>query len=186
MATRSTIGTVQISWSNLLSGLFFLALGIWVLATPLQSYLAFTLIFSISMFLSGIAEIYFFSIHRNNYKNGGWYLLGGFLDLAFGALLLLYPSLSMIILPVFVALWLLFRGIWSIGISLELKSFGESIWGLFLMLGILIVFLSLLLLSNPILGGVSIVMMTASAFIVIGIFRICVAFRLKRPPDTAD
>lgn len=86
----------------------------------------------------------------------------------------------MSILPFYLGFWVLFRGVFGIGLSFQLKSFGTPNWGWLLALGILTVLFSFLLLLNPVLAGLSIVFMTAFSFVALGVFRIFLAFDLKK------
>ncbi|MGB3345175.1 MAG: HdeD family acid-resistance protein [Aequorivita sp.] len=167
-------------WLSLILGVLFILLGIWVIRTPLASYISLSMLFSVFIFISGIFGIVFSISNRKEMEGWGWHLTGGILDLMIGSLLVLHPAITMTILPFFVGFWILFRGVFGIGLSFQLRSFGVPNWGLLLVFGILTVLFSFLLLLNPVFTGLGIVYMTAFAFIVMGIFRIILAFNLKR------
>ncbi len=167
-------------WLSLILGVLFILLGMWVFRTPLASYISLSMLFSIFIFVSGIFGIIFSISNRKEMDGWGWHLAGGTLDLIIGSLLVLHPSITMAILPFYVGFWILFGGIFGIGLSFQLRSFGVPNWGLLLVFGILTVLFSFLLLLNPVFTGLGIVYMTAIAFIVMGIFRIILAFDLKR------
>lgn len=167
-------------WISILLGIVYIFAGMWVFRTPLTSYISLSIIFSVFIFISGILEIIFFISNRKEIDSWGWYLAGGILDLIIGILLMSNPVMTMAILPLYVGFWLLFRGIMTIGISIQSKSFGISSWGWMLVSGIATIIFSILVLANPIIGGLSIVYMTAMAFVMIGIFRIFLGFDLKR------
>ncbi len=167
-------------WISLLLGMLYIFVGIWVFKTPLTSYISLSIIFSIFIFISGILEISFSISNRSKIDSWGWYLVGGILDLIVGILLLLNPIMTMVILPFYVGFWLLFRGIMSIGISIQLKSLNLFNWGWMLITGIVTIIFSIFVLANPIFGGLSIVYMTSGAFITMGIFRIFLGFDLKK------
>jgi len=180
----TTLSSVQSAtknwWLSILLGILYILVGFWVFRTPLSSYISLTIIFSIFIFVSGIMEISFAISNKDKIDGWGWYLSGGILDLVIGILLISNPVMTMAILPFYVGFWLLFRGIMSIGISIQLKTMSIPNWGWMLASGIATIIFSFLVLANPFFGGLSIVYMTAMAFIMIGIFRIFLGFDLKR------
>ncbi|TYC10579.1 HdeD family acid-resistance protein [Bizionia gelidisalsuginis] len=173
-------------WISLLIGIIYIIAGIWVFQTPLASYVSLSILFSAFIFVSGIFQIFFSISNRKNMQSWGWYLAGGILDLIIGLLLMTHPLLTMTILPLYVGFWLVFQGIMAIGLSFQIKSADVPNWGWLLFLGILTLVFSFLVLSNPIFAGLSIVYMTAMALITAGIFRIILAFGLKKMKNSFD
>lgn len=177
---RSVQKTAKNWWLSLILGIVFIALGIWIFKTPITSYISLAILFSASILVSGVFGIIFSISNRTQLEGWGWFLAGGIFDLIVGTLLVLHPALTMSILPFYVGFWVLFRGVFGIGVSFQLKSFGTPYWGWLLAIGILTVLFSFLLLLNPVFTGLSIVYMTAFAFVALGIFRIILAFDLKK------
>jgi|SRR5690606_6041195 len=177
---RTVQSAVRNWWISLLLGILYIIAGIWVFQTPLASYVSLSIIFSVFIFISGISQIIFSISNKENIESWGWYLAGGILDLIIGILLITHPLITMIILPFYVGFWLLFQGFIAIGLSFQFKSVGALFWGWLLFFGILTLVFSFLLLANPVFAGLSIVYMTAMAFITAGIFRIVLAFGLKK------
>lgn len=167
-------------WISILIGILYIFVGIWVVRTPLESYISLSIIFSVFIFVSGIFQIIFSFSNKNEMKDWGWYLAGGILDLIIGALLLSHPLMTMAILPLYVGFWLLFQSILFIGLSFQLKSAGIPQWGWLLFWSIITLLFSFLLLANPLFAGLSIVYMTAFALITAGIFRIFLGINLKK------
>lgn len=167
-------------WISLLLGLLYIALGIWILATPLESYVSLSLLFSAFIVLSGIFWIAFSISVSFALKGWGWFLVGGILELVIGTLLMLYPSISLAILPFFIAFCLFLVGIMGIGSALQYKALGSKNWGWPLAFGLGAVIFAVLLLANPIFAGVGIVIMTGLALITLGIFRVIFAYYLRR------
>ncbi|WP_432709173.1 HdeD family acid-resistance protein [Pedobacter sp.] len=167
-------------WLMALAGLLFIGLGIWILATPVVSYLSLSLLFAFLMLLAGIFETVFSIGNHKTLQGWGWVLVGGLIDLFLGAYLLYYPALSMVVLPLIVGFWIMFRGFMAIGSSLELRSSGVKDWGWLMATGILIVLLSFILIANPVFAAINIVIWTGLALIITGIFRIMYSFQLKK------
>lgn len=165
---------------SLILGILFIVTGILVLRTPVESYLALSVLFSVTFLVNGFFEIVYSITNRKQLDNWGWVLAGGIVDLLFGAWLMWSPMVSVAILPYFVGFMLMFRSFTAIGFSIDMKSFGIKDWGWLLAFGILGLIFSIILIWNPLLAGLTIVMWTASAFITIGFFKIFLAFKLKQ------
>jgi len=183
---NSAQSAVKNWWISLLLGILYIIAGIWVFQTPLASYVSLSIVFSVFIFASGISQIVFSISNKNEIQGWGWYLAGGILDLIIGILLITHPLMTMAILPFYVGFWLLFQGFMAIGLSFQFKSAGMPSWGWLLFLGFLTLLFSFLLLANPVFAGLSIVYMTAFALITAGIFRIFLAFDLKKIKNTFD
>lgn len=164
----------------LIIGLLFVAVGIGVFFTPLASYLALAIVFGLAFLMAGVMEISYAVSNRRSLQNWGWTLAGGILDLVIGLLLLAHPGITMIILPFFVGFGILFRSIMAIAWSVDLKKADISGWGSAMALGILGVIFAIIVLFNPVLGGLTIVVYTGLAFLSIGVFQIFLAFRLRK------
>jgi len=167
-------------WIHLLAGILFIIVGCWVISTPISSYVGLSILFSVIMFASGLSELIFVSANSKNLDGWGWYLAAAIFDFLIGLVLVAYPGLTMSVLPLLVAFWLMFKGFSAIGISLDLRHYKVSIWGWLLLAGIIAVLFAFLILMNPAIGGLSIVLTTGLAFISIGVFRIMLALRLRR------
>ena len=183
MAT-TILGSAQAAvknwWISILVGILYIFAGVWVMRTPLESYVSLSIIFSVFIFVSGIFQIAFSISSRNEIKGWGWYLAGGILDLIIGILLMTHPLMTMAILPLYVGFWLLFQSIMAIGLSFQFKSAEVPRWGWLLFWSVITLLFSFLLLANPIFAGLSIVYMTAMALLTAGVFRIFLGFDLKK------
>lgn len=176
---NKTIKSISYWFVPLLTGLLFITVGIYTLTTPLKSYVLLSFIFSISFVAAGGFEIFFSIQNRKQIKRWGWSLISGILTLAIGILLLIQPEVSIITLPYYVGFVVLFRSIIAMVLSFELKSLGILDWGNLMVAGVLGTLVSLLLLWNPIVAGLTVVIWTAIALITIGILSIYWSIRLR-------
>lgn len=164
---------------SLILGILFIITGIWVILTPLESYLALSMLFSVTFFVNGFFEIVYSVSNRKLIDNWGWVLAGGIVDLLFGFWLMSSPLISIAVLPFVIGFILMFRSFSAIGFAIDMKSFGVKDWGWLLAIGILGMLCSFILLWNPMLAGLTAVIWTSSAFMAIGVFRIWLSFKLK-------
>lgn len=167
-------------WTSLLLGIVYIIVALWLMFSPVSTYVALSIIFSVSMLISGILEIIFALSNRKCIPSWGWYIAGGLIDLILGIYLISYPMLSMEVIPFIIAFWLMFRGFSSAGYSLDLKRYGTRDWGWYMALGILAVLCSLLILWQPVIGALYAVYMISFTFLIIGLFRVMLSFELKK------
>lgn len=172
-------------WVSLILGILYIGVAICLMFAPLSSYVALSVIFSISMLISGILEI-LFAISNKHVSSWGWYLAGGIIDLIIGIYLVAYPMVSMEIIPFLIAFWLMFRGFSATGYSMDLKRYGTRDWGWYMGFGILAILCSLLILWQPAVGALYAIYMISFTFLIIGFFRFMLAFELKNLHKRAE
>ena len=166
-------------WASLLLGIVYIIVALWLMFAPLSSYVALSIVFSISMLISGILEILFAVSNRKGVPSWGWYIVGGIIDVILGIYLIAYPMVSMEVIPFIIAFWLMFRGFSSTGYSIDLKRYGTRDWGWYMAFGILAILCSIGIIWQPGLGALSLVYMIAYTLLIIGIFRVMLSFELK-------
>lgn len=166
-------------WLSLILGIVYIGIAVCLLFAPVSSYIALSIIFSISMLMSGIIEIIFAISNRKNLSSWGWYVAGGVIDLILGIYLVTYPLVSMEVIPYIVAFWMMFRGFSATGYSIDLKRYGTKEWGWYMAFGILAIICSVIILFQPAVGALYLIYMISFTFLVIGLFRIMLSFELK-------
>lgn len=166
-------------WMSLLLGILYIGVALSLMFAPLGSYIALSVVFSISMLVTGILEILFALSNRKQASSWGWYLAGGVIDLILGIYLVAYPLVTMEIIPFIIAFWLMFRGFSATGYAMDLKRYGTHQWSWYLAFGIFAILCSLLILWQPAVGALYIVYMTSFTFLIIGFFRVMLSFELK-------
>lgn len=166
-------------WMPFISGLVLLFFGIWFLAAPLDSFKTLTIIFGIIVLLSGLFEIYILLKNQKNLIDWLSFLWGGLLNVILGILLIANPRTILVIMSFIIGFWLIFKGGEQIKRAINLKKNKNDAWKLVLTFGILLIIIAAVLLWHPDIIGFTIALWTSIAFILIGIFRIYLAFRLK-------
>ncbi len=169
-------------WISLLVGILAIIMGIWCFTSPGASLIGLTYVFVVGFVLGGIMDIFFAVSNRNQLYGWGWTLAAGIFELLLGIMLFSMPVASVtLILVYFVGFWILFRSLWSIGESNQLRMLGMKGWGWALALSILCVILSFLYLLSPIFGkGLFVVTLVGLSMLVYGVFRIVLAFEFRR------
>ena len=176
----STIKTIKNWWIFLLTGILLIFGSVYILYTPLESYVTLAWLFSILVTANGLSTIYFAVSNRKKIQGWGWYLTGGILELIFGILLIVYPNMSLITLPIFTGFWLLFRGVQTIGASLEVKEYGMMDWGWLMLLGISITFFASLMVIFPIFGFFNMIYLASITLLLLGLANVSISLNLRR------
>lgn len=167
----------------MISGILLIALGTFVLFTPIGSFKVLAALFSVTIMLAGLLETYFAYINRENLENWGWFLAGGIFNLVMGILLIADPELSQFTFPIYVGFVVLFQSIVAIAAAYELKQYAILAWGDLLALGIIGAMFGTILLSNPNFAGLTIVATTALGIIFTGMISIDISYKLKKIHD---
>mgnify|MGYP002447858366 CR=1 FL=1 len=118
--------------------------------------------------LYGIGEIVN-AFAGQRYRNWGWGLAVGILDLVIGFILLGNLAWAADLLPYVVGFILMFVGIGFIGQSSQMQSFRIPNWGWVLTGGILTLIFAFLIIFHPLFGIFNIIVWTGLAFIFGGI-----------------
>ena len=177
---KEVSATIKHWYLWLISGILFIVVGAVVFSTPLESYVALSILFAVSFFVSGLMDSILAIQNRKTLSNWGWTLAMGIMNILLGGWLMTNLIDAIIILPFVVGFTLLFRSIMGIGLSVDLQQLGSSEWGWALALSILGIFFSFTLIANPLLAGATIVLWTGLAFITLGVYGIFFSFRLRK------
>ncbi|MTG97469.1 MULTISPECIES: HdeD family acid-resistance protein [Myroides] len=160
-------------------GIFFMIGGFFIFSTPLASFITLTWLFAFLFLVSGISEIIFALVNRNELENFGWLLFGGVIDTILGLILLNSMELSMAILPIYIGIILMFRSFRGMAVSFELKEYGAKNWfGIFILALIGLIF-SVMMVANFTFGAFTIVYWTAFTFIFLGVSSLVYGFQLR-------
>jgi uncharacterized membrane protein HdeD (DUF308 family) len=124
-------------WGIVLRGVVALALGIFILARPLESVAAFALVVAIWALVDGLTSIVH-SFDLRPYLRQWWLmLLGGIISAGFGvAALYYYPGLSLSFAVVWTAWWLMLTGFVTVYAAFQQRSTGLP-WGWTMAFGVL-------------------------------------------------
>ena len=175
--------TIKHWYLPLIAGLILIAAGIYTFAQPEDAYVALAFLFALSFVLSGFFETSFAFANRAILDGWGWNLAMGLLTLIVGVLMFINPEISMLTLPFYVGFVILFRSIAAVSFALELRNYRVMSWGNLMVIGVLGILLAFILLWNPVLAGMSVVIWTGLALIMVGIFNLMASFQLKKLHD---
>jgi uncharacterized membrane protein HdeD (DUF308 family) len=165
-------------WVFLVSGLASLAFGILALASPGIALFVLAMFFAASILVDGAFHVAGSLGHRE--KDGWWVmLLIGLLGLVVGGWALMNPPVSMMAFVYLVAIQAVLLGVFLLVLGYKVRQATTKEWVLYLA-GALSVLAGILIVANPVAGGLSIVYVISAWAIAIGALRILFAFRVRR------
>ena len=166
-------------WALLLRGLLGVAVGVLILARPLDSVAAFALVIAFWALFTGIVEIVH-AVELSKMMKHWWVLLlSGLVGAGFGiAALYYYPGLSLTFAVFLVAWWLMLTGVLGIYAGLMQRRMGVQ-WGWTAAFGVLSVVASVYALLVPPITLAAIMGLIAGFAIVSGIALVMGAFKLR-------
>ncbi len=172
-------------WVLLITGLLSCAVGIMGAFQPIESFLGIAVFINALILVSGLAHL-FLCFSDTTILNWGWYFTMSILEIFLGAALLCYPQLTLMTLPIFIGVWMLFKGSAMISLAVELRRMKQTGWGTMMGLGILALIFAMLILLYPSLGAIYLVISISAALLAYGIFAILLSFRIKKSGGTID
>jgi uncharacterized membrane protein HdeD (DUF308 family) len=166
--------------SLVLRGLLGIAIGVFILARPLDGVAALALVIAWWALFDGISSI----VHAVELRDAApsWWvlLLGGAVSTLFGlAALWDYPVLSLSFAVVWTALWLSMAGVAGVWMAMAERAGGAPSWGWTLALGLLSLAAGVLAIAYPGVTLASLVGLIGGFALAGGILRLVAAARLR-------
>ena len=145
-------GCLKYWWLLLVLGIILLLLGAMIFIFPLLSYVTISLLFGITILISGI--FYLVMSATKTLKGRGWLFIAGLIELLFGIFLTLWPAVSATILPYLLGFWLLFKGFTLIGIGADMSDVKGSGWGWSILWALAVIICAFIIIVYPIVFGI--------------------------------
>ena len=96
MNLKTALKSVKYWYLPVITGIIFVLVGIWVLRTPLGSYVTLAMLFSFTFLIAGLIEIIYAISNRKVIDSWSWSLAGGIVDFLIGVLLVSQPEISIV------------------------------------------------------------------------------------------
>lgn len=168
-------------WISLIIGIMGIVTGVCCFVTPLNSMTVMTGFFIAMLMVGGIFNIVSACINRKWNGEWGWDLARGIIEVLLGIWLFMLPLPLVTTTLVYVfGFWMMFHSVIGICESCELSNLSIKGWGWLLACNILSLLCSFIFLVTPIFGGLFVLFYIGVSFIMYGIFRIVLAFRLRK------
>jgi uncharacterized membrane protein HdeD (DUF308 family) len=168
-------------WVFLVGGIASVIFGVLAFMTPGIALLVLSMFFAAAVLVDGAFSIA--GSIQNREKDGWWImLLIGILGVLVGGFALLNPPVSMMAFIYLVALQAILLGVFLAMLGYKVRQVTSREWILYLT-GALSILFGVLVIVNPVAGGVSIVYLIAAWAVVVGAFKIFFGFKVKNLPD---
>ena len=109
-------------------GVLSLIIGLYALRHVLITLLALALLLGIFWVVNGAVEL-FAALSQSGAPYRGWTIFMGILSIVAGIILLAYPGISLLVLYVIVAVWLLVFGFMQISVAFQVRSASHRLSG---------------------------------------------------------
>jgi uncharacterized membrane protein HdeD (DUF308 family) len=166
-------------WVPVVRGLVAIALGVFAFVWPIATITALVLVFGVVALVDGVLAIAAGIAARRLMSDWWVLLLQGFVGIAIGILTVVYPSITALAFVVLIAVWAIGVGVLQIVAAVKLRRDISGGWWLALG-GVLGVAFGILLVSNPVGGGVGVVWLIGTFALVWGAMLIIGGFDLRR------
>lgn len=165
-------------WVLAARGVVALLFGLVALLWPGMTLLAFVLLFAAYALLSGIASVAGAMRSRKSDKDWWTLLLVGLVGIAAGAIAILHPGLTVLILLLLVGAYALVTGVLDLSAAVRLRRVVDNEW-LMILNGAASVLFGVLMFLFPAAGGLALLWMISAYAIVTGGLMLGLAFRLR-------
>ena len=172
-------------WVFLVGGIASVVFGSLAFVNPGLALYVLAMFFAASILVDGAFNVAGALQHRE--KDGWWVmLLMGALGLAVGGVALLNPPVSMVALIYLVAFQAILLGVFLAMLGYKVRKATTREWILYLTGGLSVLF-GVMVIANPVAGGLSIVYMIASWALVVGALKVYFGLKVRNlPAQQAD
>jgi uncharacterized membrane protein HdeD (DUF308 family) len=163
-------------WAVGLRGLLGIAFGLICILVPTAAIFALILLFAAYMLVDGVLAIASGIKAARNGERWGLLILGGFVDLAVGAIAFFWPGITAVAFVLLIAIWAIISGFLMLVSSFNLKV-DHGRWWLALG-GIASLVFGIVLLIAPLVGAVVLTWWIGAYALVFGVLLLVLAFQL--------
>ena len=167
-------------WAYEFLGALFILMAILISVFPAHGYVGLVGYFILTFFLSGAVRLSTAIANRGVMRNWRWYAAAGILDLALAILLLYRIDVAAVVLIFYIGFFIMLMSFGILFKAWDLRSIGNSAWKWTLTIGILGLILSILILTNPIVGASLALTWAAIGFASFGAFYIYLGVQLRK------
>lgn len=166
-------------WVPVLRGLVAIALAVFAFVSPIATITALVLVFGAVALVDGILAIAA-GIAARRLTSDWWVLLvQGFVGIAIGVLTVVYPSITALAFVVLIGVWAIGLGVLQVVAAVKLRRDISGGWWLALG-GVLGIAFGILLMLNPVEGGVAVVWLIGVFAMLWGAMLVIGGFDLRR------
>jgi uncharacterized membrane protein HdeD (DUF308 family) len=168
-------------WVFLLGGIAAIAFAVLAILQPVTAWFVVATFFAAAILVDGAFNVVGAIQHRE--KDGWWVLLLlGVLGVLVGGYALMNPLVSMTAFVYLVAFQAILAGVFLLVLGYKIRAATEREWILYLT-GTLSLLFGVLVVVNPVAGGLSVITLIAAWAFVTGALRVVFALRMRSLPE---
>lgn len=180
MKERIILNTTGNWWLITIKGIILTLLGALIIFNPVGGLLGVIIYIGLALLFSGIVITAFSLRTRKENRNWGWHLNEGILDLLLGLFFLFYPGMTADLLPVILAFYSIFFGVYWIIQTVFIAINGCRFWAIALINGLAGLAIGFLVLTYPVISILTIVGLIGLAFMIYGLFLTMLSFQIRK------
>ncbi|MCO6522066.1 MAG: HdeD family acid-resistance protein [Snodgrassella sp.] len=166
-------------WMVLIRGGAALIFGLLTWFYPFISILIMVMFFGVYALIDGVLGVVIAINGRRTHQDWWLMLIWGMVSILAGIMTFFVPGITWLVLITFIAIWSLVSGILQIIAAIRLrKSIRGEGW--MIVAGMLSVLVGIILLINPVQGGIALTWVIGVYAALFGVMNIALAFRLRR------
>lgn len=135
-------------WLPVLRGVLMIVLGLLLLVEPLGTLVALVWVFGVFAVIDGFVVLMQAFLARGR-PGFGWLITQGLVSIGFGALIMLWPNVTALVLFYLLALWVLVLGITAVIVAVTQYRAHDLAWAGTLVFGLIGFLFGLLLVIKP-------------------------------------
>jgi uncharacterized membrane protein HdeD (DUF308 family) len=165
-------------WALAIRGVAAIIFGILAILFPGITLTVLVILFASYALVDGVFSIV--AAIKNQAEKSRWWalLLEGILGIAVGIFTLFWPGITELVWLSFIAAWAILTGILEIIAAIRLRQEIEGEW-LLILGGIGSVIFGILLVTNPLIGAVTIALIVGIYALIFGFLMLGLAFRMR-------
>lgn len=135
-------------WLPVLRGVLMIVLGLLLLVEPLGTLVALVWVFGVFAVVDG-AVVLLQALLARGRPGFGWLVVEGLVSIGFGALIMLWPDVTALVLFYLLALWVLVLGVTAVIVAVTQYRARDLAWSGTLVFGLIAFLFGLLLAIKP-------------------------------------
>lgn len=153
-------------WLPVLRGLLLVVLGLLLLVEPLGTLVALVWVFGVFAVVDGVVVL-LQALAARGRPGVGWLVAEGLVSIGFGAVIMLWPQATPLVLFYLLALWLLVLGVTVVVVAVSQYRARDLAWAGTLVFGLIAFLFGLLLAIKP-QGTVAVILTVYGLFAFVG------------------
>jgi uncharacterized membrane protein HdeD (DUF308 family) len=176
---RLAVAAPQSWWVPVLHGVLAIVFGIIALVSPTSTAFVLTIVIGAYAIVDGVMDIVL-AIQRRRSEPTALRIVLGVVSVLFGLVVLVWPGLSLSVLPFLAAAWAIVIGILQFSTALGARKQASRSWIWSAIVGVLWVLIGVFMLFHPLTGLVVLILALGLWAVVIGIVWIVGGIQLRR------